>query len=327
MPSPSTALTTLRPDLGSYQEFDYEANRLGAIGSRVLARAEVAKQAGPFGKVKLDQLLKNAEDLRNSDGSYNRSSWEFTTDSFATVDRGIEERVDDRDARRYAEFFDLEQIAAARARDLILRNYEKRVAAAVFNTTTWTGASLTTAIGTNWNVYTAGSNGTPITDIKSAMIKVRENCGMLANTVIMDWELFRHVIQNPEVTDLLKYNGIVDVRPGQVTAQALAQILGVAKVLVAGMVKNTAIEGQSATLAAIWDKTMCMVCVTAEDNGPIEDVSIGRTMHWSEDGSDMGGFVESYRDDHRRGDWVRCRMEVQEKIIHPQAGHLLTAVL
>lgn len=321
--APSTALGTLRPDLGSFAEFDLQANIMGAIGLGCLPPLEAGKPADKFGKLKLAELLKSEDDLRNSDGTYNRGSWKFTDDSFATQDRGIEQRVDDRDARRFANYFDLEQVAAKKARHTVLLNYEKRVAAAVFNSTTWTGAALTTAIGNNWNIAT----GTPIADITAAKIKVRNNCGSMANTAIMDWELFVGLLRCTEIIDLLKYNGIQDVRASMMTAQALAQVFNLDRVLVAGMMKNTAIEGQAAVMAAIWDKTQCMVCRTAPPNSSIEEISIGRTIHWAEDGSEIGGHVESYRDDARRGDIIRCRMEVAEKIIYPEAGHLLTAVL
>jgi len=320
--SPSSALATLRPDLGSFAEFDLQANIMGSIGLGVLPPLEAGKPADKFGKFLLAELLKIEDDLRQSDGSYNRGTWKFTDDSFSTTDRGFEQRVDDRDSRRFAEYFDLEQAATQRARHTVILNYEKRVAAAVFNTTTWTGASLTTAIGTNWD-----AGGTPMTDVSNAAIRVRNNCGQLANTVILDWELFRKLLLNAEIVDRLKYNGIFDVRPSAMSAQGLAQVFNVDRVLVANMMKNTALEGQAAVLAATWDKTMCMVCRTPPPNSSIEEIGIGRTIHWADDASEIGGFVEVYRDDARRGDIVRCRMEVAEKIIYPAAGHLLTAVL
>ena len=59
MPSPSTALATLRPDLGgSFEEFDLAMDRQGFIATRVLPVLEVAKASGVFGKIPIEQLLK-----------------------------------------------------------------------------------------------------------------------------------------------------------------------------------------------------------------------------------------------------------------------------
>lgn len=320
--SPSAALTTLRPDLGSFEQFSLEANMRGMIGTQVLAPIDVKSPSGTFGKLTVAELLKITNDERASGGGYNATGTQFTSDTYITHDRGLKHQVDHRDVRKYAEYFDLEQVAAKRCRSQVMVNLEARVAAAVFNTTTWTGASLTTAIGTNWN-----STGTPIADIKAARILVRANCGMEANAVIMDWELFQHVISNAEVTDLLKYNGIQDVRASRMTQQALAQILNVDRVLVARMMKQTTLEGQASTIAQVWDKTMCMVCRLANPGDPMDEVAIGRMPHWSADGSELGGAMDSWYDPNIRGDWVRCRMEVGEKIVYPEAGHLLTAVL
>jgi hypothetical protein len=58
----------------------------------------------------------------------------------------------------------------------------------------------------------------------------------------------------------------------------------------------------------------------------MRDACIGRTFHWSQDGSSIGGTVESYRDERVRGDVIRVRHDVDEIVLYPQAGHLLSNV-
>jgi hypothetical protein len=53
---------------------------------------------------------------------------------------------------------------------------------------------------------------------------------------------------------------------------------------------------------------------------------IGRTFHWTQDGSSIGGTVESYREEAIRGDVIRVRHDVDEVILYPEAGHLLSNV-
>jgi hypothetical protein len=65
-----------------------------------------------------------------------------------------------------------------------------------------------------------------------------------------------------------------------------------------------------------------MVCRIAETNA-IEEPCLARTIHWGEDGSTIGGTVETYYEDQSRGDVVRARHEVEEKIVYTEMGQLL----
>ena len=65
MPSPSSALSTQRPDLAaSLEEFDLMMDAEGFIGHRVLAFQDVAKQSGKFGVIPIEQLLQAKETAR-----------------------------------------------------------------------------------------------------------------------------------------------------------------------------------------------------------------------------------------------------------------------
>ena len=68
-----------------------------------------------------------------------------------------------------------------------------------------------------------------------------------------------------------------------------------------------------------------MVCRGAETND-IKEPCLGRIFHWAEDGSEIGGMVETYREESSRADIVRVRHDVQEQVLYTQMGHLLTSV-
>lgn len=326
MPAPSTAVTILRPDLaGPFMQFSLEADRQGFIGLQVAPVIEVGLQASTFAKIKIAELLMNRDTLRAPGAGYSRSQFQFDVASWATKDNGAEEPVDDRQAQMYRYLIDAQMIAASRAQDAVLRSYEKRVSALIFNTTTWTGASLTTAVGTAWSTV---ATATPITDVEAAIQKVFDNSGLRANALVIGWKAFRNLRNNTtsgQIIDRIKFWGGDDPKAGNIGANTLARVFGLERVIVAGAVKNTAIEGQAASIAGIWDPTKAMVCKVA--TGPdIQEPCIARTFHWADDGSDIGATMESYRDEAIRGDWIRARMDTDEIVMYPQAGHLLTGV-
>ena len=131
MPSPTSSLATQRPDLAaSFEEFDVMMDAADFIGQRVLRVMDVGLQSSPFGKIPIEELLQNRETLRAPGGGYNRGSWNFETDSYATQEHGVEEPVDDREAQLYKHYFDAEMISAARATRVLCSIWLERMPAA-----------------------------------------------------------------------------------------------------------------------------------------------------------------------------------------------------
>lgn len=324
MPHPSASLATLRPDLGaSFEEFDLAMDRLGFIGLQVLPVIEVNVKAGTYGSIPIEELLRDTETQRAPGAKYNQVDWQFETKTFACKENGIKVPVDDNNAQALRDYFDAEMVSAGIARDRVLRNHEKRVAAAVFNTTTFTGAALTTAVGTPWSTI---ASATPVSDVEAAVRKVYANSGIWPNAIVMSRTTFRNCRNCADVIARVNSSGAGSAsKASDITPEMLAAVFDLKRVIVAGSSKNTAKQGQAASLASIWANTMAMVCRVAETNN-IAEPCLGRTFHWGADGSSIGATMESYRDEDARADMIRARQDTDEKIIEANFGHLLTSV-
>lgn len=322
MPAPSTALTQYRPDIGTLFQWDAMAARRGFIAQRVLPVFETAVQAGTYGIVPLKQLLKEPQVGRNDRGDYNRSGFTFQDTSFATKERGIEVPMDDRQSRMYRQFFDFEVACTEAALDIVLRAAEKRCADAIFNATTF--ASYTGAVSNEWDDYT---NATPVTDVETAVRAVWRATGLWPNSLIVNKQVFRNLRMCDEVTDKIASTGAgTSIEPGKITAAMLATVFDLEQVVVADAARDSANEGQAVTVAATWSDEYAMV---AKLNGPgdgIEAPGLGRTLHWGEDGSTIGGTVERYYSDESRSEIVRVRHDVDEKIVYAACGYLLSNI-
>ena len=77
--TPSSTLSTLRPDLAAFFEFDLEMQKRGYVATRVLPVVETALQADNPGKIPLESLLFQGDTKRNSASGYNRGSFKFET--------------------------------------------------------------------------------------------------------------------------------------------------------------------------------------------------------------------------------------------------------
>lgn len=321
MPNPSSSLATLRPDLASFLEFDLESDRSGYVASQVFPVIDVRSQAGNFGKIPIEQLLQARQTKRAPGSGYSRGDWTFEASTYATKEYGVEEVVDDREAMMYAEYFDAEQVATMRAFSAVLRNAEQRVADAVFNATTWTGSALTTDVsGTPWATV---ASAVPITNVEAAVRKVYDNSGLWPNALIVNKTVFRNLRLTAQIKDVINSGGAGDASKAQdVTTEMLRRVFDLDYIIVAGTSKNTAKEGQAASVGQIWSSTYAMVCRIAT-SADMREPCIGRTFHWSEDGSSIGGTVETYREEAVRGEVVRVRHDVDEVVLYPEAGHLL----
>lgn len=324
MPSPSTSLATLRPDLAdSLMEFDLAMDQRGYIASQVFPVVDVQSQAGVFGIIPVEQLLQQRDTKRSPGSGYNRGKFTFTTSSYACEEHGAEEPVDDREAQMYAEYFDAEVISTARAYNAVLRAHEERVASAVFNATTWNGAALTTGITNEWDDFT---NAVPLTDVEAAVQKIYDNSGLWANALIINYKVFRNLRNCDQVIERIQSAGAGDpTKPSDVTVQMLAQVFDLPYILVAGGSKNGAKEGAAVDPEQIWSGEYAMVCKIATSSD-FREACIGRTFHWSADGSSIGGTVESYREEQTRSDIIRVRHDVDEIVLYKEAGHLLSNI-
>lgn len=303
-------------------EFDLESDKAGFIATQVFPVIDVGAQAGNFGKIPIEQLLQQRDTRRASGSGYARGKFTFSPATYATEEHGAEEPIDDREAKMYREYFDAEQVSTARAFSSVLRNAEQRVADAVFNSTIWTGAALTTAAASVWT----GAASVPLTDVEAAVNKVYDGSGLWPNAMIINRKVFRALRNVTQVIERITASGAGSpAKASDVTTQMLAQAFDLDYVIVAGSSRNSAKEGQAATPVQIWSNTFAMVCRIATSSD-MREPCIGRTFHWSEDGSAIGGTVETYRDETIRGDVVRVRHETAEVRLYTEAGHLINTV-
>ena len=323
MPGPSPSSALQRPDLAAtFESFDLEGSRRQFIGGAVAPTVEVQLQSANVGKLPLAALLAERDTARAPGGGYTRGDYQFDTFSFACEEHGAEEPVDDRLAKIYARYFDAEAVATKRALDVVLRNRERRVAALLFNASTWTGSSLTTAITNEWDDAT---NATPIADVFAAAEKVIAGSGLVANALILNSFVFRNLCNTDEIVDRAKYAKVADV--ARLTPLDLAAILFPdvpgAKIVVAGGIRNSANEGATASPARIWSNEYAMVARIAETVDP-QEPCVARSFHWAGDGSQADGRVESYREEKVRSNIIRVRLDSDEVTMYAQAAHLLS---
>lgn len=304
-----------RPDLGLvFQEYIF--NRGNMIGSQVLPPASVSKQHDKYPKLDREAFLRQYDTKRASNGAFNRIGWTSSEDTYSCEARGIEVKVPQAKLKDLGQAYDVERAAIDLATMALAIDYEIDVAATVFNTTTWTGSSLFT---NNSSAPWATVGTDIIGQVLAAKEKVRQNTGMDADTLI---------ISAATAVSLLKNTGIKNQFPGaplvtlKMVMDALPMIFGLDRLLIGKGVKNTADEGQAASIGDIWSASYAMVARIPEASADWMNPGIGRTFVWNEMGSEVP-TVETYYEPQTKAYVYQAEHYTDEKIQGAEFGHLI----
>lgn len=326
MPTPTTTVVNQRPDLAPMVEFDTKSAELQAIAYKAFPVVNVLEQADQYHAIPFEEWLRVPDDanagLRGDDGEYERDDFGFEEKSYATNEYGIESTISDRRVKKYNEL-DLDVRAARRDQERIIRIAEARAAAKLFNASNFSGQ--TTSAGT---AFTNLSSSDPEAKVREAMDAVEDRIGMRPNTVIMSDTNVRRIRANEKVRSVVSSQGAGQSEmAGRVGVEVLKEVFDVPHILVGGMSRNTAKRGAATqSVGKIWSNTFILVGYIDHDSGDIEAPSLTRCFHWTEDGSQIGGVFEEYREDPKRRKVLRTRHDVTEDIVFPEAGQLITGV-
>lgn len=307
---------TPRMDLGvAFSE--YSVSKMRFIADDILPQLPVAKKAATLSVTKRKNLT--VPNIKRANGStYNRVELYMDDMSYECVNEGLEGQVTDEDVENYGSDFDAEvlktqaiKIKMRLARELAVKNL-------IFNTTTWpsgTAALFTDNSGAPWDA--AGS--AVIKQIQTGREKVRLNCGVPADSMIISESSFINLLNNTEIK--AKFPGATVITEAMMRAQ-MGAIFGIQNLLVGQAVYNSADEGQDFSGAEIWPDDYALLAVLGEAGLPLTEPQLGRTMLWEKYASDIE-YVESYREEQTESEIVRVKRFVQHKLFDAYFAHLM----
>jgi hypothetical protein len=289
------------------------------IGQMVYPTFPSAREVGRYPKFRIGaaELLKGSpgSTKRNETGSYNETARKFEWDSYQTEEFGLEERVDDVVAKRMENFFDAEVVTGKYLANHLMIDYERTVAAAAYDYTTFTTTHATVK-------YTDALFATidALLYFNAAMERMTY-LGEPPNTIIMSLHLF-NLLRRSQKLQTYVY-GFLNVTQGgsQITSQMLANVFGVDQVLIAKKSYDSAQKGVTPSVTAIWPDSFVAFARLA--GGDFMNGGVGRTIVWDAD-SPGGLFTsESYRNEPRRGNMLRVRSNRVIKTVSPNCVQLI----
>ena len=171
-----------------------------------------------------------------------------------------------------------DEIAARYVTDVLLTKRENFfINLAMVSTAAWTNkTSFSASDAKKWSNFSGVNKGVPIDNIEGAVETMLTNTGYMPNTLVLGWKVWRKLKRHP---DLLAELGDDTDTPGGLRMEAIAEILGVQRIVLMKASKNTKEEGDTATFELFGAKAALLCYVT--DNPGIEEPSCGYTFGWN----------------------------------------------
>lgn len=196
---------------------------------------------------------------------------------------------------------------------LLLLDREIRVAATVFNASTYTGSNQATLSGTSqWSDFT---NSNPL----DALLAALDVPLFRPNTLVLGQAAWTKLRQHPRLIQAANASAQTG---GAITRQDLADLLEVRDVVVGAGFVNTAKKGQAASFARVWGKH-CALLYVGTDLANADQPCFGFTAQW---GSRIAMTMESSKG-LRGGQQLRVGESVKEVISAADAGYFFQNVV
>ena len=190
---------------------------------------------------------------------------------------------------------------------------EKRVQQICQNTN---NVVATVGVTPKWD----GTSPTIEKDIDTARDSIRNNAGVEPNTIVLPENVKDVVKRDSTLRDLVRY--VINQGDGNrdlLMNGELPPVMFNLAIIIAGATEDTSKIGQSSTIAKIWQDS---VPVFYRELAPSLD-----SLTWGHIMRVQNPVVTSYRDEHRKGQYIEVSVIQAEKLVTSNAANLLTDVL
>lgn len=225
----------------------------GFIAEEILTFANVKQSSGLIGKYGTGHL-RIEHDIVGGNTPYPRiTTITKESDTYLITNHGLSDTITEADFANEEQPFDARKDTTETLTDKLQLGKEKSLADSLTNLSVIT--QNTTLSGTaQFDDY---SNSDPIGVFRVARAAVRTGSGQIvdgpAGFAVVPWEVVNVLKYHPAMIDLVKY---VSNKANGLTNEELGSALGVGRLLVAEAQYNTAKEGQTDNITAVWGKNI-----------------------------------------------------------------------
>jgi len=296
----------------------------GFIADSIFPIVTVGKQSDVFYQFAQADLWRIPDTSRAPMRAAKRVDFNVSSQTFFCKNYALATGISAEDAANADDILSLRENKGKFLADLMLLDYENRVASLVCNTTnvgTFCVPTSTSLTGPVWSDHT---NADPITDLDLAMERVRNARGYRPNRAVFGWKAWVDFRRCTKVrAHLFPGPGATVPSGGLVQPNMVADLIGLTGgIQIAGVMQNTAAEGLSQTLSDIWASHVLLYYAPPRPSR--ETPSYGYTFRWRAPGLPTPMTVEDLGYDKvLKGSLLEVSMYQDEKIIDNNLATLI----
>lgn len=202
-----------------------------------------------------------------------------------------------------------------------LQRMERQWVTDYFGTSIW-GTDVTG--GSSFTQWSDEAGSDPIEDIETGKETILKNTGFAANTLILGYQVFRKLKKHPDIVDRMKYTSSQNI-----TADILARMFEVDRVMVARAIKNTANEGATATMDFTHGKHALLMYVNPSPG--LLEPSAGYTFSWNRPRDNSGAsspvVLSRWYNDDRKAWRIEGEAAWDNKIVATDLGYFFSSAV
>lgn len=301
------------------------------FGTRVMPITEVRTQSGKYNVFDRSNWLIFPDRREPGTVANEIRGRKWSTDTFLTKEHSLQAAIHDEERQELmsqgglanATFGGALQIDPERdATELVTRSillgHEKKVSDLIRNTSNYPGGSTVTLTGAQqWNDYTGGTGSTsdPVTDLRTAIMKVWSLTRVRPNVLVIPSMGVPYIENHPRIVDRFKNFSLTEPD----AFRALTGFEG--EIILVDSVYNAATDLEATeSITSFWGYD---VWVGIVDNTPGQMTrTFGKTFaQIYPDGSIRP--TDRWREENRKSDIVRTSMKYDLKIVSSIAGYLI----
>jgi hypothetical protein len=309
----------------------YRPLEAGFIADEVIPRLPVANESNVYYKwAQGDFYGTDVSDLVPDKTESRAIEFGATTDSYQAARRELAWEISDRERQNADDQLRLETVKqeGVLGRLAMLRDMRAEALLRISSsTTTVAGETIAGGLDTSMTAAkTAFWDGAATTyqnifgDVVKGIAKIRQSIGIKPNAIVVSALVSEGLNKSGFYTSAGGPQVVYSTEPAGLPQYGsyplLPPVLWGMRVLSPGQIKNTAVEGQAASFSDVWGEDVRILYVAP---GPAMDSpSVAYTFQAEP------LETRQARDDRRRIDWFAVGSTIQEKIVAPFAGYVIT---
>ena len=293
------------------------------VSSKVFPMLSVAKRSDQYYTFTQadwfrDEARPRAEATESAGSGYNLSTGSYLCNKFA-LHKDVDDDVVENSDNPLQPYADATRFVTHK----MLLKQETEWISAYFATSLW-GRDRTGATHfTQWNNMATSD---PINDIEAGKEYILNNTGFMPNTLVMGYQVYRQLKQNPEIVDRLKHT--MPIVGSTVGETLLASMLGIERVLVAKSVYDTTDEGSASASYSFFHGKNALLCYVAPSPSLLTPTA-GYKFVWTGISQGIGTNVgiKRFRMEELNADRIEGQMAWDDKLVGSNLGYYFSAAV